>query len=52
MASPGDTTETYRNVRVDVAVEPSDVAFDVPAGTPLKASLTEGMFRTQPPVAP
>jgi len=51
MTSPGDTTETYRNIRVDVSVERSDVAFDVPPGTPLKASLTEGMFRTQP-VAP
>jgi hypothetical protein len=44
----GDTTETYRNLRIDGAVERSDVAFEVPPDTPLKASLTEGMFRTLP----
>jgi hypothetical protein len=46
----GETTDTYRSIRVDGEVAPADVAFDVPAGTPLEASLTEGMFRAaQPP---
>jgi len=46
----GDTTETYRTIRVDGDVAPVDVAFDVPAGTPLKASLTDGLLRAaQPP---
>jgi hypothetical protein len=44
IASEGDTTESYRNVRVDVPVDRADVVFDVPAGTPLKASLTADLF--------
>jgi len=45
MPDKGDTTETYRTIRVDGDIAPADVTFDVPAGTPLKASLTEGLFR-------
>jgi hypothetical protein len=37
-ALPGDTTATYRNIRVDDAVLVSEVVFVVPEGTPLKAS--------------
>jgi hypothetical protein len=47
----GETTDTYRSIRVDGDVAAADVTFDVPPGTPLKASLTEGMFRAaQPPM--
>jgi hypothetical protein len=46
----GDTTETYRNIRVDGVIERSDVVFEVPPDIPLKASLTEGLFRTEPAV--
>jgi len=37
----GDTTLTYRNIRVDSAVSASELVFTVPDGTPLKASLLE-----------
>jgi len=46
-----DTTEIYRNIHVDEAVEPSDFAFKVPEGTTLKKSLVEGAFEF-PPMTP
>ena len=55
-AAPGDTTEVYRNIRVDEPSAPSEFAFKVPDGTVLKESLLEGISdlpaRTSPSAAP
>jgi hypothetical protein len=47
-ALPGDTTVTYRNIRVDDAVPASELVFAVPEGTPLKVSLSD-WFGAEPP---
>ena len=55
-AADGDTTEVYRNIRVDDPSAPSEFAFKVPDGTVLKESLLEGISdlpgRTSPSAAP
>jgi len=55
-AAPGDTTEVYRNIRVDEPSAPSEFAFKVPDGTVLKESLLEGIVdlpgKTPPSAAP
>ena len=54
-AAPGDTTEVYRNIRVDEPSAPSEFAFKVPDGAVLKESLLEGISglpaRTSPSAA-